>query len=82
MKIPVNLSSRSASVKVAIIGFLILVLLIPVGMIENVILDRSDNESVAALDIRTSWGGDQTVTGPILRLPYTVEKKTVYGSPY
>lgn len=82
MKIPVNLSSRSASVKVAIIGFLILVLLIPVGMIENVILDRRNNASVAALDIKNSWGGDQTVTGPILRLPYVLEKQTVYGSPY
>jgi inner membrane protein len=82
VNIPVSLSSRSASVKVAIIAFLILALLIPIGMIENVIFDRSNNESVAALDIRNSWGGEQTVTGPILRLPYIVEKQTVYGSPY
>lgn len=82
MNIPVQLSSRSTSVKVTIIGFLILVLLLPVGMIENLIFDRSNSRSVAELDIKNSWGGDQTVTGPILRLPYTVQKQTVYGSPY
>lgn len=82
MNIPPKLSSRSTSVKVTIIAFLILVLLLPVGMIENIIFDRSNSRSVAELDIKDAWGGDQTVTGPILRLPYTVRKQTVYGSPY
>jgi inner membrane protein len=79
---PFNSSSRSASVKAAIVAFLTLVLLIPMGMIEGVIVDRQNNASVATSDIRNSWGGDQTVTGPILSLPYTVNKKTVYGSAY
>ncbi len=82
MKIPVNVSSRSASVKVAIIGLLTLVLLVPLGMIKGVIADRQSNASVATLDIRNSWGGDQIVVGPILGLPYKVEMQTVYGSPY
>ena len=82
MKIPVNVSSRSASVKVAIIGFLTLVLLIPLGMIKGVIFDRQNIESVTVLDIRNSWGGDQTISGPVLRLPYKIEKETVYGAPY
>lgn len=82
MKIPVNVSSRSASVKVAVIGFLTLVLLIPLGMIKGIIVDRQGNASIATLDIRNSWGGDQTVVGPILGLPYKVEMQTVYGSAY
>ncbi|MDH3616727.1 MAG: cell envelope integrity protein CreD [Gammaproteobacteria bacterium] len=82
MRNPFNSSSRSASVKAAIVAFLTLVLLIPMGMIEGVIIDRQNNASVATIDIRNSWGGDQTVTGPILSLPYTVNKKTVYGSAY
>jgi len=82
VKIPVNVSSRSASVKVAVIGFLTLVLLIPLGMIKGIIVDRQGNASIAMLDIRSSWGGDQTVVGPILALPYKVEMQTVYGSPY
>jgi inner membrane protein len=79
---PFNSSSRSASAKAAIVAFLTLVLLIPMGMIEGVIVDRQNNASVASVDIRSSWGGDQTVTGPILRLPYSVNKQTVYGSAY
>jgi len=82
VKIPVNVSSRSATVKVAIIGVLTLVLLIPLGMIKGIIVDRQDNASIATLDIRNSWGGDQTVVGPILGLPYKVEMQTVYGSTY
>jgi len=79
---PFNSSGRSASVKAAIVAFLTLVLLIPMGMIEGVIVDRQNNASVASVDIRNSWGGDLTVTGPVLRLPYTVNKQTVYGSLY
>jgi len=82
VKIPVNVSSRSASVKVAVIGLLTLVLLIPLGMIKGIIFDRQGNASMAMLDIRNSWGGDQNVVGPVLSLPYTVEMQTVYGSPY
>lgn len=82
MRIPINASGRAASVKVAVIAFLTLVLLIPLGMIKGVIFDRQNNESVTALDIRNSWGGDQVLTGPILRLPFEVENKTVYGRPY
>lgn len=82
MKLSFNIERRSATFKVTVIALLVLVLLIPVGMIKNVILDRMQFESVATLDIRNSWGGDQTVTGPILRLPYEAQKTTVYGSPY
>ncbi len=82
MKLPINASSRSATIKVAIIAVLTLVLLIPLGMIEGVIVDRQQNESVATADIRTSWGGDQAVTGPVLRLTYEIENKVVYGMPY
>ncbi len=82
MKLPFKLERHTATSKVAVIAFLVLVLLIPVGMIKNIILDRTQIESVATQDIRNSWGGDQTITGPILRLPYEVLKTTVYGSPY
>jgi len=82
MRNPINASSRSASVKAAVVAFLTLVLLIPTGMIEGVIVDRQNNASIATTDIRNSWGGDQTVTGPILRLPYTVQEQTPYGSAY
>ena len=82
MRVPLNASSRSASIKVAIIVFLTLVLLIPVSMIDSVIRDRRSNENVAAQDIGRSWGLEQVVTGPVLRLPYEDSRVTVYGAPF
>jgi len=82
MKLPTIASSRSATIKVAIIAVMTLVLLIPVGMIRSVIFDRSNNESVAAREISRSWGGEQLITGSILRLPFTDNNTTVYGATY
>ncbi len=82
MRMSFSARSRSASVKVAIIAFLTLILLIPIGMIKNIVVDRQNNAAVAAFDIRNSWGGDQVVTGPILKLPYELEDETVYGLSY
>lgn len=82
MRIPVIASSRSASLKVIVIAVLTLALLIPLGMIKNIVVDRQANASAAALDIRNLWGGEQTVTGPILKLPYELQNQTVYGLNY
>jgi inner membrane protein len=61
---------RSASLKVVSIGFLVLVLLIPLGMIEGVILDRGAVGQEARSDIMSTWGGTQLVGGPVLIVPY------------
>ena len=82
MRIPVIADSRSASLKVIVIAVLTLALLIPLGMIKNIVVDRQANASAAAIDIRNLWGGEQTVTGPILKLPYELENQTVYGLNY
>lgn len=82
MRIPINASNHSASVKVFLVAILTLVMLIPLQMIKGVAFDRQNNETVAAIDISSSWGGEQTIIGPLLKLPYTVENKTVYGVSY
>jgi len=82
VRIPVSAGSRSASLKVIVIASLTLVLLIPIALIGNVIADRQDNASTAARDIQRMWGADQTVTGPLLQLPYERESQTVYGLSY
>ncbi|MGI9236649.1 MAG: cell envelope integrity protein CreD [Woeseiaceae bacterium] len=82
MRIPGNVDSRSASIKVIVIALLTLVLLIPLGMIRNIVVDRQNNASAAALNIRQSWGGEQIITGPVLKLPYELENTTVHGLSY
>ncbi|MDH3439220.1 MAG: cell envelope integrity protein CreD, partial [Gammaproteobacteria bacterium] len=61
---------RSSLVKVAGIGILILVLLIPLAMTRDVIHDRSRVHQEARSEIMRSWGGSQLISGPILVVPY------------
>tara|TARA_R110000850_G_scaffold85460_2_gene183791 strand:- start:3501 stop:4877 length:1377 start_codon:yes stop_codon:yes gene_type:complete len=53
------------------LGVLILVLLIPLGMINDQVRQRSQQRDIAVADVAQSWGGPQTLAGPLLRLPYT-----------
>ncbi len=71
--------SRSLSVKVALIGLMVMVLLIPVGMIKDVINDRQMVSHQAERDISQSWGGQQLVAAPILVLPYEGMEANQYG---
>ncbi len=61
---------QSASVKILTIGFLILVLLIPLGMVRDTINDRSNVHLTAKMDIQRTWGQSQLIAGPALILPY------------
>jgi len=61
------------------IGLLSLLLLIPVVMVRGVIDDRESVGSQGRADIMRSWGGAQTLTGPILMLPFDLTRVTQYG---
>lgn len=69
---------HSATIKAVAIGVLTLMLLIPLLMIQSLIRDRQHTKQDAVHDITSKWGGEQTVTGPCLVVPYeeaTVEDK-------
>jgi len=70
---------RSSMLKVAGIGILILVMLIPMAMTRGVIHDRSSISHQARLDIMRSWGNQQLVAGPILVVPYKLVRLHPYG---
>lgn len=65
-----NRFSRSISLKIAIIGILILLLLIPAGMIKSLIYERQNNRDNVVREISDKWGKTQNLTGPVLILPY------------
>ncbi|MEO1575042.1 MAG: cell envelope integrity protein CreD [Pseudomonadota bacterium] len=67
---------RSVTIKLGLIGLIVLVLLIPALMIADVIYDRAQLADEARSDIMHSWGRNQTLTGPILLVPW---QRTVYG---
>lgn len=61
---------RSVTAKLLIIGFLILLLLIPSGMITSLVSERKHlNEEVTG-GICSLWGGQQIITGPFVSVPY------------
>ena len=58
--------------KMAFIGVLMALLLIPVGMIKELISEREANRTSAETEVSGKWGGAQQITGPILTVPYRV----------
>jgi len=60
---------HSTSFKFIIIGILSLLLLIPVGKIRNLIVERQDRSQQAILEVSEKWGLDQTITGPFITVP-------------
>ncbi len=60
----------SLLVKLTAMGFITLLLLIPVTMIENMIQERQSRKAEAINEISQSWGGAQSVSGPVLSIPY------------
>lgn len=71
------------SLKGVVIFFLMLVLLIPTSMVESIIFERESRQNEAINEVSSKWGLRQTVSGPVLVLPYEVvrrsdDKKEVY----
>lgn len=54
-----------------LIGFLTLLLLIPTLFIQALVTERKQRQQEAISDIRSRWAGAQTVTGPVIGIPYT-----------
>ena len=61
----------SISARLIIIGFLVMLLLIPSFMIRSLIRERQDRRDDAISEVSEKWGQTQTITGPILSIPYT-----------
>lgn len=67
-----NLIQRNAvTIKIVAIFILTLLLLIPVEMIRSLKTERQVRQNETLQDVSSKWGGEQTVTGPILTVPYT-----------
>lgn len=56
--------------KLIIIGILFLALIIPTAMIQFLIHERSNHRNEAIADVNSKWGTEQTISGPILMIPY------------
>jgi inner membrane protein len=58
-------------VKGLIIGAIALLLLIPAYFVKEVVLEREQRQEEVYKEVSSKWASDQTVTGPVLTIPYT-----------
>lgn len=86
------LSANRLTIKGIIVACLILIMLIPAVFIMNLVSERAYRQETVAKEVSSKWATQQTVTGPILVIPYresvqsedgktTVYKKYAYFLP-
>lgn len=62
----------SSTARMMMIGFLSIVLLIPLLFIEDLIRERSFRQESVVNEISKQWGNEVVIYGPILKIPYKV----------
>jgi inner membrane protein len=71
---------KSVGFKLALIGFLTLVLLIPANLILNLIREREQRRIETIAEVSSIWGNAQTLCGPVISVPFKVTKQTEEGA--
>ncbi len=71
--------ARSPAMKLAVIGMLILVLLIPLFMAGGLVSERHSRARGVRAEVARIWGQPQRLNGPFLVVPYTVKTETREG---
>ena len=61
---------NSVTLKLFVIGILILLLLIPASMVTSLIRERENIRDEAVREVSSKWGSDQTIAGPVISVPY------------
>jgi inner membrane protein len=65
--------SEATPVKLFVLALLVLVLLIPLGRIGWLVDERASRLAEVGAEVAGTWGGAQTISGPVLALPYRYE---------
>src|SRR2546425_4128430 len=68
----------SQMLRLLLIGFLVLLLLIPAAMIGGLVSDRRATREGAVEEVTGKWGRMQVITGPALVIPY-VQRRVELG---
>ncbi|WP_033959031.1 cell envelope integrity protein CreD [Psychroserpens jangbogonensis] len=71
-----NWLKTSITARMLIVGFLVVVLLIPLSYINTLISERSFRQADVVTEINDKWGNNVLVYGPILKLPYKTYSET------
>ncbi|WP_194765847.1 cell envelope integrity protein CreD [Tamlana sp. I1] len=71
-----NWLKYSATARMLMVGFLVIILLIPLSYIKNLIEERAYRQKDVVNEINEKWGNNVLVYGPILKLPYKTYTET------
>jgi inner membrane protein len=74
-----NWIKESVTIKLISIGILVLILMIPSSWIESLIYERQSRAESVINEIASKWSGEQTITGPVLVIPFTKREKIDKG---
>lgn len=70
-----NWFKTSITARMLIVGFILLILLIPLGFVKNLIRERGFRQTEVIQEINQKWGNQVTLYGPIIKVPYKTYKE-------
>jgi len=73
--------SESVTIRLISVGFLILILMIPNAMVNDLIYERMNTSEEAMKEVSASWAEEQTIIGPFISVPYDETTTDENGKP-
>lgn len=74
-----NWLRNSITARMLVVGFLLLVLLIPLEFVKSLIGERAIRQKEVVHEINSKWGNEVILSGPILKVPFkTFKEEKVY----
>lgn len=70
---------NSVMIKAMVVGFLVLVLLIPSAFIQELVRERKQRQEEVVQEVSSKWALAQTFTGPFIAVPYTEDEADEKG---
>ena len=70
-------SGWEAGKRVSFFILLVLIMLVPLGMVEGVIEERADTKRTVEQEVGAQWGPTQSISGPVLVVPYDISRVQV-----
>lgn len=70
------------SLHLLVITLLILILMVPTQLVQDIVNERESRSDAALIEVSEKWGKAQTLSGPILSIPFLVKTKDEKGKVY
>lgn len=72
---PAGAPGRNAALKLVGIAVMTLVMIVPLLLIASLVDERRSYAYEAAANVAQGWGGQQTIVGPFIAIPYTIPEQ-------